>query len=240
MKKLSMAMAAVMLFASCACFTANAEGGMIIKATPEKDTITSADTTLAVSVDFEGNTEGFNTIGFEVAYPEGFTFVDGAIDEAYEDTFWLSLGGYEGPTYVIVDDAENSIVKIVAACLYNIEDESGTLFNLNFAVDADKVADENTFTVTVMDSIFEDNGEVVAVDIENGTVTYEDGDIGLLGDVDGNGIVNSVDASLVLQHFLGKSTVPLTAAQLAVADVDGNGIVNSVDAANILQIFLGR
>ncbi len=55
---------------------------------------------------------------------------------------------------------------------------------------------------------------------------------GTLGDVDGNGTVNSTDARLVLQYAVKKIAALPNAG---VADVDGNGDVNSTDARLILQ-----
>jgi len=55
----------------------------------------------------------------------------------------------------------------------------------------------------------------------------------LLGDVDGNGKVNSTDARLVLQYSVKKITVDKL--QITMADVDGNGKVDSTDARLILQ-----
>lgn len=53
------------------------------------------------------------------------------------------------------------------------------------------------------------------------------------GDVNGDGLVNSSDARLVLQYTV--ELTALTSAQLAAADVDGNGQVNSSDARRMLQ-----
>ena len=55
----------------------------------------------------------------------------------------------------------------------------------------------------------------------------------LLGDVNGDGVVNTTDARLALQHAVEK--ISLSEAQLAVGDVDGDGIVNTTDARLILQ-----
>ncbi len=55
----------------------------------------------------------------------------------------------------------------------------------------------------------------------------------LLGDVDGNGLVQAADASLILQYVVGLKT--LTAAQLAAADVNGDGVVSAYDASWILH-----
>jgi len=54
-----------------------------------------------------------------------------------------------------------------------------------------------------------------------------------LGDVDGNGKVDSTDARLVLQYAVKK--IPGGALDLDVADVDGSGKVDSTDARLVLQ-----
>lgn len=51
---------------------------------------------------------------------------------------------------------------------------------------------------------------------------------GTLGDVNGDGRINALDAALVYDYL--KGTGSLTEQQLAVADVDGNGIVDRSDA----------
>ncbi len=56
---------------------------------------------------------------------------------------------------------------------------------------------------------------------------------GPLGNVDGNGKVDSTDARMVLQYAVKK--IPAEALNLAAADVDGNGKVDSTDARLILQ-----
>ena len=55
----------------------------------------------------------------------------------------------------------------------------------------------------------------------------------IMGDVDGNGKVNSTDARVVLQAAVGK--VELTEKQKVTADVNGDGKVDSTDARVILQ-----
>jgi len=55
----------------------------------------------------------------------------------------------------------------------------------------------------------------------------------LLGDVNGDTVVNSTDARLTLQYAVQK--IRAEGLDLACADVDGNGAVNSTDARLILQ-----
>ncbi len=59
-----------------------------------------------------------------------------------------------------------------------------------------------------------------------------------LGDVSGDGKIDSTDARMVLQ-FSVKKIAP-TALDLAVADVDGDGKVNSTDARLILQLSVKK
>lgn len=55
----------------------------------------------------------------------------------------------------------------------------------------------------------------------------------IMGDVDNNGIINSSDALLVLQHSV--RLITLTSAQKTYADLDNNGRINSSDALAILR-----
>ena len=79
------------------------------------------------------------------------------------------------------------------------------------------------------------NGEAVEVKWENGgfVVGSEPEPSVILGDVDGNGIITSNDATLVFQA--ASKMVQFTAAQELAADVDGNGIISSNDATLIFQ-----
>lgn len=55
-----------------------------------------------------------------------------------------------------------------------------------------------------------------------------------LGDVNGDGVVNSLDASLVDAYFLGKSDD----IDMEAADVNGDGVINSLDSTQITQMYL--
>lgn len=60
---------------------------------------------------------------------------------------------------------------------------------------------------------------------------------GMLGDVDMDGDVDSIDALMALRYSL--DLVPLTNAQLRLGDVNGSGFVNVNDALVILRYALG-
>lgn len=59
-----------------------------------------------------------------------------------------------------------------------------------------------------------------------------------LGDVNGDGEIDSLDALDILQHAVGKT--PLTGTKLLAADVNGDKEIDSLDALAILQYAVGR
>ena len=59
----------------------------------------------------------------------------------------------------------------------------------------------------------------------------------LLGDLDGNGLINASDALLALQSSVQLTT--LSYIQTAVADCDANGSINASDALTMLQYSVG-
>lgn len=60
---------------------------------------------------------------------------------------------------------------------------------------------------------------------------------GLMGDVDGNGKVDTNDAILVIKYFLGQNPENFNAA---VADLTGEGKIDTNDAIAIIKIFLNN
>ena len=54
-----------------------------------------------------------------------------------------------------------------------------------------------------------------------------------MGDVNGDGKVDNIDAALIYAHLNGKRT--LTAEQLKAADVNGDGEVSYLDATSIMD-----
>ena len=62
----------------------------------------------------------------------------------------------------------------------------------------------------------------------------------LLGDVNGNGMVDAVDASSVLTYYAQTSTGKdggFTETQLKAADMNENGLVDATDASAILTFY---
>ncbi len=59
----------------------------------------------------------------------------------------------------------------------------------------------------------------------------------MLGDVNGDGLVDTTDAKLIMQYDLG--LIDASALNLSVADVNGDGLVDTTDAKLIMQLDLG-
>lgn len=59
----------------------------------------------------------------------------------------------------------------------------------------------------------------------------------LLGDVDGSGEVDNIDAAMIYSYFNG--FIEFTDEQLRAADVDGSGEVDNIDAAMVYSYFNG-
>lgn len=63
----------------------------------------------------------------------------------------------------------------------------------------------------------------------------------LLGDTDGNGIVNAIDASAVLTYYASRDSDTegiIDEKYLENADYDGNGVINAIDASMILTYYV--
>ena len=56
------------------------------------------------------------------------------------------------------------------------------------------------------------------------------------GDVDMNGVVDSIDVVLIIRFTLG--IVPLNETQQYLADMDDNGVVDNIDAVLALRCVL--
>ncbi len=80
-------------------------------------------------------------------------------------------------------------------------------------------------------------GEPLAHKFDNGVCTAcgAQEKPALMGDIDGNGVVNYKDAMLVLRVSIGLDTLE----DKSIADIDGNGAVNYKDAMKILRMSIG-
>jgi hypothetical protein len=96
-------------------------------------------------------------------------------------------------------------------------------------------------TMLTLSDISVDEGRVKAVSNQPGKIFVLPHAL-LLGDVNGDSLVDTKDAELVMQYVIGRFTLPNAEYPhftLSTADVSGNGEITSYDAALILQYGLG-
>ena len=88
------------------------------------------------------------------------------------------------------------------------------------------------YTLTGYDA-FRLGRQTVTLSYGGHTTTFTVTVVNAMGDVDGNGTVNAVDALLALRHAEGKTA--LTDAQIAAADMNEDRVVDAKDALRILK-----
>jgi len=132
-------------------------------------------------------------------------------------------------------DAEEKEYGFVVSASADPVKEDGILFTVTFEIAADFVGVAQVTPVVqyirnneAVFSIFEQiNGVVTA-----GTVTSV-----LVGDVNGDGIIEYNDVMLAYKAFLGEAE--LTEEQLAVVDSDRSGTIEEAEYQAIYQIYIG-
>lgn len=113
--------------------------------------------------------------------------------------------------------------------------ENGILFTVTFEIAADFVGQAQVTPVVqyirnneAVFSIFEE----IHATVTAGTVTSV-----LVGDVNGDGIIEYNDVMLAYKAFLGEAELP--PEQMAVVDSNRNGIVEEAEYQAIYQIYIG-
>ena len=114
-------------------------------------------------------------------------------------------------------------------------------FTLNFKVL--ETASAGTATIEALNS--DSQLFVAAAEATTGKVLYGDGaklalairGDGVVGDVNGDGGIDSLDAAAILQYDAGLKS--LDSKQKAAADVNGDGYADALDSARILQYDAG-
>jgi 6-phosphogluconolactonase (cycloisomerase 2 family) len=150
-----------------------------------------------------------------------------------------TLGGFQmsGFTFtdsVFMQNAGNQLdTLIIAGASSNPITGAGPLFELVFVVDSNSV-DGDTAIIEFDD--FELNEGFPLVVLTDGW--FENAVDHLIGDVDSNGTIQSLDASLVLQENVRKFS-PEDSNQIERMDVSGNGDIRAYDASLILQHVAG-
>ena len=184
------------------------------------------------------------TVAVRIADNPGFTNFAIALDYDHENLTLKSIETRNGDTPYLCgsnvsinktwNEDEKEYGFVVSASADPVK-ENGILFTVTFEIAADFVGEAQVTPVVqyirnneAVFSIFEEiHATVVA-----GTVTSV-----LVGDVNGDGIIEYNDVMLAYKAFLGKTE--LTAEQLATVDTNGNGTVEEAEYQAIYQIYIG-
>ncbi len=137
-------------------------------------------------------------------------------------------------SFLVAHDAGNGTVQLVYVNAALAPKAGETLFTVNFKVkESAELGAQGSFSIQ-SEGAYSTAAQLVAgTDLAKTlTVTVQES-AGLLGDVNGDGNINSTDAMLVLQHAV--KIITLTEEQQLRADVTRDGAVNSTDAMRILQ-----
>ena len=161
--------------------------------------------------------------------PDGITITD--VGGKYDITLNNSRNSDFMLNYNKLSDGTLRIIGISFTST-PIKGNSGELINIGLDISSDCSGE---YTIEVRDIIMSDiNGkEIVASDIK-GSLNVIDY---ILGDANGDGKVNIVDASAVINYVLGKSPAKFV---IKAADVNCSGSVNIADASGIINIVLGK
>jgi len=102
------------------------------------------------------------------------------------------------------------------------------------------VVDENKFSETNNKIFIKMGGTALGAAVNADPEVIVDAVVILYGDVNGDGNINSTDAGLILQYYVGKITTFPGANGAVAANVNGDSNINSTDAGLILQYYVGK
>ena len=132
------------------------------------------------------------------------------------------------------DEDEKEYGFVVSASADPVK-ENGILFTVTFEIAADFVGEAQ---VTPVVQYIRNNEAVFSIFEEiNATITAGTVTSVLVGDVNGDGIIEYNDVMLAYKAFLGEAE--LTQEQMAVVDTNRNGTIEEAEYQAIYQIYIG-
>ena len=184
------------------------------------------------------------TVEVRIADNPGFTNLAIALDYDREHLTLKRINTKDGNTHYLCGsnvsinemwDAEEKEYGFVVSASADPVKENGILFTVTFEIAADFVGEAQVTPVVqyirnneAVFSIFEQIHAAVTA----GAVTSV-----LVGDVNGDGIIEYNDVMLAYKAFLGEAE--LTEAQMAVVDTDRSGTIEEAEYQAIYQIYIG-
>ena len=184
------------------------------------------------------------TVAVKIADNPGFTNFAIALDYDREHLTLKSIETQNGDDPYLCgsnvsinktwDENEKEYGFVVSASADPVK-ENGILFTVTFEIAADFVGEAQ---VTPVVQYIRNNEAVFSIFEEiHATVTAGMITSVLVGDVNGDGIIEYNDVMMAYKAFLGETE--LTAEQMAVVDTNRNGTVEEAEYQAIYQIYIG-
>lgn len=178
------------------------------------------------------------TVPVLIEHNPGISFA--SLTVAYDPAVLQPLSVTNGVVFDSVLGSIETGESVVKLCFTSEENVTadGALAYIRFQVVGD-LSGQTPVTVRYFpDEIRNAASEPVAFNLLDGMIDVDNvPSENVMGDVDGNGLINAADAVLVLRCDAG--LIQLTAQQLAAADVSQDGVVNASDAVQILRFDAG-
>ena len=171
------------------------------------------------------NKEAIATWTCDVVLPAGVTYVDGtvaAVTARYAE---------EAPAITVSVNEETGVVTFayagVAGQVMTNTDGAIATFEVEIAADVEP----GDYPVQVKNASMVDGDDGIhGYALREDTWTIEQGEVGVLGDCDGNGVVNALDYQFIL-NLMGDE------AYNVAGDVNKDGKVDGIDAQTVLNIM---
>ncbi|MCL1874164.1 MAG: M64 family metallo-endopeptidase [Clostridiales bacterium] len=183
---------------------------------------------VGVTYSIKNNGLGFTTLDLEFPY-------DSSLYKPVTVTPSAKLNDPTGGNYFVFNPSFNGgdLLKVAFASSSQIAGDE-LLFTVTYEVKNDILALDIPLTGTVILSkrVIEDEAEDIYLQIEPGLLI-----IGLLGDINGDGLITPEDAMILLQMYVG--LIDWTPRALLLGDVNKDGAIDTTDAALILRMVVG-
>ena len=220
--------------ASFSAITADKEATAL---TPAGSTFTETTVTVSESVDYP--TSGAPTIYCITSEADGVVTLSlkASITDLQRLDMQLTLTGYENIAAVSGCPLEVTVSNNVAKITYDAPNGSGVDMTRGVAVLTMTKSGDSQGIASDPKSIASKDANGALSPITKPTVTDDPYGGYELGDVNGDGKINTLDAMLTLRAAVGIES--LDAIQTIRADIDANGKINTMDAMMILRRAVG-
>lgn len=202
--------------------------GGVIKVSVTVDSISGEAGLLSVDVPLQYDDTVFECVGVDAVYPEVWGNPQNFSYSQYlNGVFWLRMVNDEDSFGADSGCNQGGVMRFDVRLRVK---NSAALGMTEISVAGDNVYFVPSATLADgMCTPVYGNGNSISLEVVEGQ--------GLLGDVNGDGSTDNLDAAYTLRH--DANLIQLTETQMAIADVNGDGQVNSLDAAAILRFDAG-